>query len=218
MYTLGFLFALYFCNVISYKVNLDSEEYKEWRRGVPSPALTKATSTGKCIKDLVILVDASRSIGGPTFNLKVKAFLRNLISNPQLNVGPDGTRIAFVIFRDKDYTEYLLKFDARTQKEYKTFINKELIYSDAFGGQTYTGKALGIVDKDIFKTNSPDNIRPKIDDVVLLLTDGQPNGGHAVTSDKEENLNSEMVDARNHSKSLKEKCSHCWCCFWPEKL
>ncbi|XP_046855805.1 uncharacterized protein LOC124448899 [Xenia sp. Carnegie-2017] len=205
MYTLGFLFALCFCNVISYKVNLDSEEYKEWRRGVPAPASSKETSTGKCIKDLVILVDASRSITGRIFNSKVKAFLRNLISNPQLNVGPDGTQIAFVIFRDKDDTKYLLNFDARTQEEYKTFINNTLTYSDRLGGQTYTGKALGIVDKEIFKTSSPENIRPKIDDVVLLLTDGKPNGGHAVTSDKEKNLNSEMVDARNHSNSLKEK-------------
>ena len=103
----------------------------------------------ECRKDLVILIDASNSIGKGNFKEYVRPFLKNLVKSPKLDVGPQGTRIAFVTFSNESRTKYRLKFGDRTREDYETFINNTLRWDVVSGGQTYTGMALGIVDNEV---------------------------------------------------------------------
>ncbi|XP_046839250.1 uncharacterized protein LOC124433514 [Xenia sp. Carnegie-2017] len=192
MYKVGFLLAVCFCSVLSYKVDFDLEKFEEWSRGAPAPAPTLE----KCKKDMVILLDTSYSIGKYRFNKNVKKFLKNLVSSPKLNVGRDGTQLAIVIFSNKRNTRVVLPFSGRTKAEYKKFINNNLSWRAVSGGRTMTGTGAGIVDKQIFKKNSPLNNRQKIADVVLLITDGEPRG-------KKEG--DELKDAYKYSSAMKDK-------------
>ena len=60
----------------------------------------------ECNKDLLIL-DTSNSIGHD-FNKNVKPFLKKLLKNPQLNVGPHGTHVGLILFSSKDKTKIKL--------------------------------------------------------------------------------------------------------------
>ncbi|XP_046857575.1 uncharacterized protein LOC124450961 [Xenia sp. Carnegie-2017] len=107
---------------------------------------------------------------------KIKPFLKKLVFSPKLKVGSDGTQIAIVIFSDEHNTRVVLPFSDRTKAEYIQFIDKRLSWRAVSRGITMTGTGAGIVDKQIFKENSPHNNRPNISDVVVLITDGEPRG------------------------------------------
>ncbi|XP_046864510.1 uncharacterized protein LOC124458761 isoform X3 [Xenia sp. Carnegie-2017] len=171
-----------------------AKDFEEWSRSVGAPA--PAPTLEKCKKDMVILLDTSYSIGKHRFNKNVKKFLKNLVSSPKLNVGRDGTQIAIVIFSNKRNTRVVLPFSGRTKAEYKKFIDKKLSWRAVSGGRTMTGTGAGIVDKQIFKKNSPLNNRPNIADVVLLITDGEPRG---------RKVGDELKDAYKYSSAIKDK-------------
>ena len=55
-----------------------------------------------------MLWDNSQSVGIGPFTDKVVPFLKQLIKNPQLNVGKDGTHLGFVTFSTEVKTRMLL--------------------------------------------------------------------------------------------------------------
>ena len=62
------------------------------------------------MKDILVLLDTSKSINASNFNNKVKPFLKELAENEDLAVGPQGTHIAIVGFSSKEKTMKLLDF------------------------------------------------------------------------------------------------------------
>lgn len=51
------------------------------------------TFAGECKKDILILLDTSKSIGEHDFNDQVKPFLRDFVSDKTLNVGSNGAQV-----------------------------------------------------------------------------------------------------------------------------
>ena len=69
-------------------------------------------NVAKCKKDLVLIVDTSNSIGEHDFNHNVKKFLKNLVTDSRLNVGPDGTEIGLILFSSRERT--MVKGDVKS--------------------------------------------------------------------------------------------------------
>ena len=53
--------------------------------------------TEECKKDILIVLDTSRSIGKDDFNNELKPFLRDFVSDKTLNVGPNGAEVRIVV-------------------------------------------------------------------------------------------------------------------------
>ena len=87
------------------------------------------------------MVDTSYSIGND-FDANVKPFLENLIKNPQLNVGPDGTHVGLILFSSELKTRIALRFgqikDANQLAGYMANLN----YNSISGDRTRTELAL----------------------------------------------------------------------------
>ena len=98
----------------------------------------------ECKKDLLLIVDTSYSIGKGDFEANVQPFLKNLVKDPQLNVGPDGTHVGLILFSSEQKTRSELRIgeieDANQLAEY---IDK-LKYRDISGDRTRTELALGL--------------------------------------------------------------------------
>jgi hypothetical protein len=62
------------------------------------------------VKDVLVLLDTSYSIGEANFDNKLKPFLKELGHNPDLNVSPQGTHIAILAFSSEEKTGMRLNF------------------------------------------------------------------------------------------------------------
>ena len=62
-----------------------------------------------CKKDLLIILDTSLSVQA-YFEIKMKPFLKNLVTDSALDVSRDGTQIALILFSSADRTKVELKF------------------------------------------------------------------------------------------------------------
>ena len=103
-------------------------------------------NAGCCRKDLWILWDNSWSVGETTFKNKVRPFLKKLINNSRLSVGPDCTHIGIITFSTQAKTKVLLKMGEITSlDELITYLNG-LNYDDLKGDGTRTGMVLRMVD------------------------------------------------------------------------
>ena len=103
-------------------------------------------NAGCCRKDLWILWDNSQSVGEKTFKTQVRPFLKKLINNPRLSVGPECTHIGIISFSTQAKTKVLLEMGNKTSSDdLITFLN-DLKYDELKGDGTRTGMALRIVD------------------------------------------------------------------------
>ena len=103
-----------------------------------------------CKKDLLIVLDTSYSIGQGIFDSKVKPFLINLVKSPKLNVGPQGTHLALIIFSNAKNTRLLFDFGKKmTTKELEDYIIDELVWNKVSGDFTMTGTALKIASEKV---------------------------------------------------------------------
>ena len=96
-----------------------------------------------CKKDILILLDTSYSIGQATFEKQVKPFLIDLVNSQKLNVAPDGTRLALIIFSNEKNTRKMFDFGMLdTIKDYEDYINLKLLWRVVSGDLTFTGSGL----------------------------------------------------------------------------
>lgn len=91
----------------------------------------------KCVKDIIVLLDTSVSIGPSNFENKIKPFLKQLESDPDLNVSPQGTHIAIVAFSTPLQTKILLSFDEGYGAMYRDTVNN-FRWERIKGGNTRT--------------------------------------------------------------------------------
>ncbi|XP_028401931.1 uncharacterized protein LOC114541435 isoform X2 [Dendronephthya gigantea] len=129
----------------------------------------------KCTIDILVLLDTSFSIGPDNFRKKVKPFLKKFGSIPELNVSPDGTHIAIYAFSSKKMTKLLLPFEKGYGPQYNKTVDR-INWERVRGPHTRTDYGFQQVGRKIFSQRSPLNYRPQYDDVILLLTDGEPHG------------------------------------------
>ena len=108
-------------------------------------------------------MDTSTSIGLDNFDDQVKPFLRNFVSDPELNVGPDGTQVALLLFskythlkpgspgysKEKDKTKLVIPFNLRYDaEEFGRYIDNT-DYKDVEGRSTRTDIALKIANDEV---------------------------------------------------------------------
>ena len=91
----------------------------------------------KCVKDILVLLDTSLSIGSRNFENKIKPFLKLLESDPDLNVSPYGTHIAILAFSSLDQTKTLLSFDEGYGEKYRNTVDR-FRWDRIKGGHTRT--------------------------------------------------------------------------------
>ena len=91
----------------------------------------------KCVKDIIVLLDTSVSIGKHNFDKKIKPFLKQLESDPDLNVSPLGTQIAILAFSTPDQTKLLLSFDEGYGEKYRDTV-KNFRWKTIMGHHTRT--------------------------------------------------------------------------------
>ena len=117
---------------------------------------------------MAFLVDKTKSLGVSNF-LLLKAFLLELLD--AMHIGPNSTHIGVIAFN-------------RKPKVLSTFANEMLYSRDAahdfiakmslvLGDRTFTDKALMAANSRLFTEARGD--RPKIPNVLILLTDGRTN-------------------------------------------
>ena len=86
--------------------------------------------------------DNSQSVGIGNFLDNVRPFLKDLIDDPKLNVGKDGSHIGFITFASDKKTHELLKIGSKTnKKDLETWLEGLDYTRDLMGPFTYTGKA-----------------------------------------------------------------------------
>ena len=91
----------------------------------------------KCVKDIIVLLDTSASIGKYNFENKIIPFLEQLEREPDLNVSPLGTQIAILAFSTPEQTKRLLSFDDGYGEKYRDTV-KNFRWSTISGGHTRT--------------------------------------------------------------------------------
>ena len=137
-------------------------------------AFTSAQSNDECMKDVLVLLDTSYSIGRVNFVNKIKPFLKELGRDRSLNVSPQGTHMAILAFSSVEQTKMRLPFHQGYGEQYFNAIDG-FRWSVFSGDQTRTDIAFQKAGK-IFNQESPFNHRRRHDDVIILLTDGEPFG------------------------------------------
>lgn len=83
------------------------------------------------MRDILVLLDTSYSIGLSNFEKKIKPFLKKL--GTELNVSPNGTHIKVLVFSSETKTKVLLDFG----EDYQTEIDS-LQWVSVRGDQTRT--------------------------------------------------------------------------------
>ena len=171
--------------------------------GEPSvPTTVSPTTNPGCKKDVLILWDCSYSIQLHDVKGSIIPFLKGLVASKKLNVGAEGTHLGFITFSNRSNTKTHMKIGAmQDPKKLTDWLN--LYTDDDFlrsnyskvqaGGWTMTGKAFELANEE-FSRKSPSNYRKDAADVILLFTDGQPNGRY-----------NEKELADKFSKKLKEE-------------
>ncbi|XP_028412033.1 uncharacterized protein LOC114534758 [Dendronephthya gigantea] len=132
---------------------------------------TKSTPS-KCIKDVLIIVDTSSSIGFRNSQLCI-SFLRVLVNNLQLNVSPEGSHISIITFSDEKNTQVQLSMKSLNKADVENRIAM-LQYRYLIGYHEKRTDAALLKANEIFKRNNSLNHREDKDDVIILLTDGPP--------------------------------------------
>ena len=94
-----------------------------------------------------IVWDNSQSIGENVFKSSARPFMIDLINNPQLNVGPEGTHIGILSFSMQKKTKVLLEMgEKQNPNELVDYLNS-LNYEDLVEDGTRTGMALKIINE-----------------------------------------------------------------------
>ena len=171
MFRLSFVLTLCICGVLATLGDFD-----EWQYDVGSPSINNAGADSECKKDLLLIVDTSYSIGENDFNNNVKPFLINLVKDSLLNVGPDGTHIGLILFSSKKKTEIKLRVGQIEDAQQLANYIDSLQWKAVSGDRTRTEEALDLAKTEIFQKKSPLNNRQNVDDVIVLITDGEPRG------------------------------------------
>ena len=149
--------------------NYDDEQFL--RNGGPAPA----AATEPCMKDLLIILDASLSVQA-YFERNMKPFLVNLVTDSALDVSRSGTQVAMIIFSSADRTKVELDFGRIYDADDLAKFMDDLKWDDIKGNFTRTDVAFKEANNKVFTKTSPANNRPDADDVVLIITDGEPYG------------------------------------------
>ena len=97
-------------------------------------------NVAKCKKDLVLLVDTSNSIGMHDFNHNLKKFLKNLVTDSRLNVGPGGTEIGLTLFSSRKRTMVKLRIGQITDSQQLWNYIDCLQWMQVSGGYTRTDR------------------------------------------------------------------------------
>ena len=139
------------------------------RNGVP------ANESELCMKDLLLIVDTSNSVRA-YFESDMKPFLKLLVKDRELRVSVNGTQIALMIFSEKEKTEVKLGFGVTYDAEGLAKFIDDLTWDDVKGGFTRTDYAFEIANEEVFPKTNPNNNRPDVPDVVVIITDGNPWG------------------------------------------
>jgi len=125
---------------------------------------------GKCVTDMVFLVDQSSSITHTNYKNTILPFLSNLVDG--LTIEPNGDHVALVPISDLDLTEVSFHLSAFTNKE--DLINA--IYNEEFrGGNTATTKALDLSRDSVFNQANGARTHHYTIDVaptMVIITDG----------------------------------------------
>ena len=98
----------------------------------------------ECKKDLLLMVDTSYSVGQGDFDRNVKPFLENLVKNPRLNVGPDGTHVGLILFSSAEKTSINLRIGEIKDAHQLGLYLDSLKYHSISGTHTRTELALGL--------------------------------------------------------------------------
>ncbi|XP_028411883.1 collagen alpha-1(VII) chain-like [Dendronephthya gigantea] len=132
-----------------------------------------------CMKDLLLILDTSYSVEA-YFESDMKPFLKNLVTDENLHVSRNGTQVALLMFSEEKKTKVLVEFGKIFDAgEMAGFIDR-LNWTDIKGGYTRTDIAFQLANDKVFTQNNPRNNRPDIDDVVVIITDGNPWGVEGV--------------------------------------
>ena len=92
------------------------------------------------MKDVLVLLDTSFSIGRRNFINKIKPFLHQLERNPDLNVSPQGSHIAILTFSSVEQTRTRLFFNQGFGVRYHDTVNG-FTWNSIKGGHTRTDLA-----------------------------------------------------------------------------
>lgn len=150
---------------------------------------------GQCRKDLFLIVDTSVSITSTNFNEQIKPFINQLLNAKALNVGKEGTHIALMVFSKDFKTKMLIDFGQVYDKDaLSSIIDKKLDWKTVSGGHTRTDIALQMANEQIFSSKSPANHRKTVDDVIVIITDGEPYG-----------VSTAIEDTKKYAQKLKSK-------------
>ena len=98
----------------------------------------------ECKKDLLLIVDTSYSIGQSDFEAKIKPFLKNLVKDPQLNVGPEGTHVGLILFSSEQKTRSKLRIGEIEDADQLAGYMNNLRYTKISGDRTRTELALDL--------------------------------------------------------------------------
>ena len=118
-----------------------------------------------CPTDIIFVVDESGSIGSDNYDL-MKDFLSQLVS--RLDIDSGSTRVGLVTFHEAVGEHFNLS--TYTSVALVQNATRSLRYG---GGATYTFNALEYVRTTMLTSAAGD--RPKVPNVVVILTDGQSN-------------------------------------------
>ena len=93
-----------------------------------------------CVKDVLILLDTSISIGERNFINKIKPFLEELGRNSDLGVSPQGSHIAILTFSSVKQTRIRLSFNQGFGVSYHNTVDG-FTWKNIEGGHTRTDVA-----------------------------------------------------------------------------
>ncbi|XP_060071561.1 uncharacterized protein LOC132551440 [Ylistrum balloti] len=136
----------------------------------PPNIVTEQAACGYSVADIVILLDESSSITKQNFFIMAN-FVNNIIT--QLNIGEDSIRLGLATFSSQGHLGFSLDsyYDRDPMIGFVTQLAEQ--YGDKSGTNVAAG--LDLVHSQIFGGNGN---RPDVQDVILLLTDGEFQSGY----------------------------------------
>ena len=96
----------------------------------------------KCTKDILVIIDTSGSVGRSMFEDRIKPFLYRLFADNTLDVSPNGSNFAIMVFSTKNKTKLLVSFEKDVYQKSLIEIVQRLDYTEWAGGETRTDLAL----------------------------------------------------------------------------
>ncbi|XP_060073910.1 collagen alpha-3(VI) chain-like [Ylistrum balloti] len=126
------------------------------------PGCSLAEGCNKYKADVVVVSDASTSIGDESF-AKQKTFIASIVE--KYNIGPDGVQIGMISYSDDAHTDFSLN-SYTSQDEIISAINKVKYLT----GVTYTDKAIEKMTQEAFTSGA--GARSGVPKVGIVITDG----------------------------------------------